>query len=163
MSDQVDFSIAVSGSVAAGFTATVSPQLKSAKKAGYVRWNIDKIPGDFPKKAKIFLQFNDQNKAPVDGPFDGANLTKGRFDAKGKYIGGTISTSGESSDYSLYYDLEGVVKLLTDPELVVEGDSFALVKFMRARKAGLRALLSGKRKRTKKAKKAKKSKKAKKR
>jgi hypothetical protein len=148
------------------YKATVNDSKAKAKRAGHVSWLLSRKDG-FPKKANVILQFVDKTtdpKTPIDGPFDDGKKTKGRYETKGKTLGGTISLGADGPyNYKLSYIDNGTEKELLDPELIVDGNSGPLAKFLKSVRAEFKRLQQrlksrggSTRKKAKKAKRAKK-------
>jgi hypothetical protein len=122
------------------YMATVSDLHASGKRSDIFRWKISR-KDNFPNKATVILQFVGNGKSAINGPFDDAEQSLGRYETTGNNLIGLVSTcaSGPFS-YSLSWVDGGAEKVLLDPEIVIDGDAAPLTKFKQSLRAVLKQL-----------------------
>jgi len=122
--------ITITGSDNKGYKACVDPVSLGAKRGHKVKWSVIDDSTDFPKQAKVYVQFVTDDGCLVDGKKNkGRYLASRKTNGKDHNLGSQIAYDagqyGQAFPYSymLGYQYQGVDYPLVDPEIVVEGDA----------------------------------------
>jgi hypothetical protein len=90
-----------------------------------------------PAGSVVYLQFVDKlaGKAPIDGPLFEGDKKNGKYQSTPSgntlFIESIVTGANDPYSYQIGYEVGGTPHLLLDPEIVVEGQSPQVLKFLR--------------------------------
>jgi hypothetical protein len=120
-----------------GLKARVDEDPYSRSWSQFAQWKIQGA-NLLPDGAAVYLQFVNKlaGKAPIDGPLFDGDKKKGKYKSTPSgntlFIESIVTGVDGKYAYQIGYELDGTSHLLLDPEIVVEGQSPQVLKFLRA-------------------------------